>query len=328
MENNQKEQITDEMLEQLTGALENLSLEEEEKPKQDSLEQPVGAPDYKPTKRKKKKKKSKGGKGWLILILICLAVMAFSIYQLLSIFLEYKAGTDEYDELKQYVVSEIPEDGESVTEVPETESEDIDPEETEPEEAEPKPEEERLQRISFSELKKINSDIVGWLEIPGTNISYPVMHGDDNAYYLNHTFKGKVNSAGSIFMEVLNTADFSDYHTLVYGHNMKNGSMFGTLSYYKSPSYLVAHPYIYVDTEYGQQKYQIFSCYETTATSDSYTIGFAPDEVYQNYLNTIKGRSQYDTGVEVSMEDKIISLSTCTKSGEDMRYLVHAKLVP
>ena len=177
-------------------------------------------------------------------------------------------------------------------------------------------------------MKEINRDIVGWLEIPGTNISYPIMQGDDNAYYLNHTFKGNVNSAGSIFMEVLNAADFTDYHTLIYGHNMKNGSMFGTLSYYKSPTYLVAHPYLYVDTEYGQQKYQIFSCYETSATSDSYTIGFAPDEIYQEYLNTIKGRSEYDTGVDVSTEDKILSLSTCTKSGENMRYLVHAKLVP
>ena len=105
---------------------------------------------------------------------------------------------------------------------------------------------------------------------------------------------------------------------------MKNGSMFAGLKNYSSPSYLVSHPTVYLDLADGTHAYQIFSVYEAAADSDSYTIGFAPDEQYEEYLRTIKGRSEYDTGVDVTKDDFIITLSTCTRSGED-RYLVHAK---
>ena len=150
------------------------------------------------------------------------------------------------------------------------------------------------------------------------------MHTTDDSYYLNHTFSKKVNGAGSIFVETLNSADFTDLHTIIYGHNMKNGSMFAGLKEYRSASYLVAHPNVYVDLADGTHAYQIFSVYEADADSDSYTIGFAPDETYEEYLKTIKGRSLYDTSVTVTREDSIITLSTCTKHGEK-RFLVHAK---
>ena len=214
--------------------------------------------------------------------------------------------------MQQYVLEEIPEENE--TDTAETEN---DTEET-------GTEEEQVQRVALSELQAQNPDTVGWIEIPGTGISYPLMQADDNAYYLNHTFSGKVNSAGSIFMEQLNSSDFTDLHTLIYGHNMKNGSMFAGLKNYSSPSYLVSHPTVYLDLADGTHAYQIFSVYEAAADSDSYTIGFAPDEQYEEYLRTIKGRSEYDTGVDVTKDDFIITLSTCTRSGED-RYLVHAK---
>lgn len=263
----------------------------------------------------KKKKKSKMSIPIAVMLAVCLIVFAVSIWQLSGIFLEYKEGEDEYEELLQYVNEELPE-----VEYGEEETE------SESAEGEAQPEEERLQRVSLDELKAINEEIIGWIEIPGTNISYPLMYTSDNAYYLNHTFSGKVNSAGSIFVEALNSAAFTDLHTIIYGHNMKNGSMFATLKNYTSPSYLVAHPTVYIDLEDGTHAYQIFSCYETPAESDSYTIGFAPDEQYETFLQTLKGRSAYDTGVEVTVNDSIISLSTCTKSGEN-RYLVHAKKI-
>lgn len=325
MEKQTKDQVTDEMLDGMTSALEGMLDEVNSADASDTsagidiseVYEGSSATERSGKVLARKKKKSGGGKIWIILMIICLCVMGFSVYQLLSIFLEYKAGTDEYDDLQQFVLSEIPEDEEyweeSGDEGDTGETGDVE-------------QEEALQRISFAELKEINEEIIAWIGIPGTKISYPVMQGDDNVYYLNHTFSHKVNSAGSLFMEVLNAEDFSDYHTLIYGHNMKNGSMFGTLSYYKSPTYLVAHPYIYVDVEEGRLKYQIFSCYETTADSDSYTIGFAPDDVYADYLAKIKGRAAYDTGVEVSQEDQILTLSTCTRSGQ-LRYLVHAKRV-
>ena len=107
---------------------------------------------------------------------------------------------------------------------------------------------------------------------------------------------------------------------------MKNGSMFAGLKNYESPSYLVAHHTVYIDLADGTHAYQIFSVYESPSESDSYTIGFAPDEQYETFLQTLKSRSSYDTGVTVTKDDYIITLSTCTKSGEH-RYLVHAKKV-
>ena len=259
-----------------------------------------------------KKKKKKVPVPLIVALCVCVVALGVSIWQLSDIFLEYKAGTDEYEELQQYVLEEIPEENE--TDTAETEN---DTEET-------GTEEEQVQRVALSELQAQNPDTVGWIEIPGTGISYPLMQADDNAYYLNHTFSGKVNSAGSIFMEQLNSSDFTDLHTIIYGHNMKNGSMFAGLKNYSSPSYLVSHPTVYLDLADGTHAYQIFSVYEAAADSDSYTIGFAPDEQYEEYLRTIKGRSEYDTGVDVTKDDFIITLSSCTRSGED-RYLVHAK---
>lgn len=258
-----------------------------------------------------KKRKKRMPVPLIAALCVCVVVLGVSIWQLSNIFLEYKEGTDEYDELQQYVMAEIPEEGS------------LDAADAETEEGE---EEERVQRVALSELQAQNPDTVGWIEIPGTEISYPLMQADDDAYYLNHTFSDKVNSAGSIFVEALNSADFTDLHTIIYGHNMKNGSMFAGLKNYSSPSYLVSHPTVYIDLADGTHAYQIFSVYEAESDSDSYTIGFAPDEQYQEFLDKIKGRSEYDTGVNVTVSDYIISLSTCTKNGEH-RYIVHAKKV-
>lgn len=259
----------------------------------------------------KRQKKNRIPLPLIAVLCICIVVLGVSIWQLSDIFLEYKAGTDEYKDLQQYVMAEIPgeEDQEQTETAAEEDGEDG---------------EERVQRVALSELQAENPDTIGWIEIPGTGISYPLMQAGDNAYYLNHTFSGKVNSSGSIFMETLNSSDFSDLHTIIYGHNMKNGSMFAGLKNYESPSYLVSHPNIYIDLADGTHCYQIFSVCEVEADSDSYTIGFAPDEQYESFLQTLKSRSAYDTGVTVSREDSIITLSTCTKQGED-RYLVHAK---
>ncbi len=262
-----------------------------------------------------KKKKRKLSVPLLAVLLLCVAVLGVSVWQLSNIFIEYKKGTDEYEDLQQYV-SEEPTLDETAAEAEDGETE----EESETDPSAP----EQVQRVAISELKAQNSDTVGWIQIPGTQISYPLMHTSDDSYYLNHTFSKKLNSAGSIFMETLNSANFTDLHTIIYGHNMKNGSMFAGLKEYQSASYLVTHPNVYVDLADGTHAYQIFSVYEAEADSDSYTIGFAPDETYEEYLKTIKGRSLYDTSVTVTKEDSIITLSTCTKHGEK-RFLVHAK---
>lgn len=265
-------------------------------------------------KKGRRRKKNRRSVPLIIAMGVCVIVLAVSIWQLSGIFLEYKAGTDEYEELQETYAAEEPVDESTDTATgEENDTEEGDTGETE-----------MVQRVAVSELQAQNPDTAGWIQIPGTGISYPLMHTGDDSYYLNHTFSKKVNSAGSIFMETLNSTDFTDLHTIIYGHNMKNGSMFAGLKEYRSASYMVTHPIIYIDLTDGTHAYQVFSVYEADADSDSYTIGFAPDEQYETFLNTIKSRSEYDTGVEVMKEDSIITLSTCTKHGEK-RFVVHAK---
>ena len=150
----------------------------------------------------KRQKKKKMPVPLIIVLCVCVVALGVSIWQLSDIFLEYKAGTDEYEDLQQYVMAEIPEE-----ETPAAEDA--------AEEGEDGVEEERVQRVALSELQAQNPDTVGWIEIPGTGISYPLMQADDDAYYLNHTFSNKVNSAGSIFVEALNSPDFTDLHTII-----------------------------------------------------------------------------------------------------------------
>lgn len=259
----------------------------------------------------KRKRRRRVSPVLIVALVLCLGLAGYGVSQLAGIYLEYKEGTDEYDELRQYVKEELPEVefGEDGL-------------------AEPGEEVEREQRIAFEELRALNEDVIGWIEIPDTEISYPLLQGEDDAQYLRTTFSGTKNTAGSIFVEAENKADLTDPHTIIYGHNMKNGSMFGSLKEYHAASYLVDHPMFYIDLEDGTHAYQIFSCYETTSDDDTYTIGFGSvnDGQYAQYLQMIKGRSEYDTGIEVSKGDRVVTLSTCAKSSA-RRFVVHGKRI-
>ena len=150
------------------------------------------------------------------------------------------------------------------------------------------------------------------------------MKGEDNDKYLSTTFDGKKNSSGAIFMDAANARDFSDQNTFIYGHNMKNGSMFGQLRKYKAKEYYDTNPYFYIYTPDGKEvKYQIFAVCIVEDTSESYTRYYDGDEEYSNYLKYLQSVARYDTGVEVTVESKIVSLSTCTNVSETQRLLIH-----
>ncbi|MBS6397150.1 MAG: class B sortase [Clostridiales bacterium] len=246
---------------------------------------------------------------------LCIALLLFSIWKLASIFLGYRSGDKEYEELREQYVLEEPISPEEVEITPPSEEGD-----TEEEPAALVP----MTRIDLASLQSLNSEAVGWIEIPGTVLSYPMVHTTDNSYYLNHTFRKENNKSGSIFIETSNKEDFSDLHTIIYGHNMKDGSMFAGLKNYTSEEYYKSNPYIYVDLADGAHCYEIFSCHEADVTDISYTIGYAADEIYASFLDTLKVSSLYDTGVEAGIEDSVITLSTCTSSGKN-RFVVHAK---
>lgn len=269
----------------------------------------------------KRRGRRKRGVGpiWIVLLIAAVGVMAFSGWKLFEIYNGYRQGEQEYDELASLAAQMKEQAYETAggEEEPGSEGNGASPE------GYPNAEENARW---FAELRSLNPDIVGWLRIEGTVIDYPVMHTDNNDYYLSHTWQGTENNAGSIFLETGNAADFEDYHSLIYGHNMKNGSMFAGLHSYGDSSYYGEHSRIYLETPAGSREYQIFSCHMVKAEDELYQIDFLPGEAYTEFVNRLKQMSEYETGVEVSGEDKVITLSTCKGNG-DLRYVVHAKLV-
>lgn len=184
---------------------------------------------------------------------------------------------------------------------------------------------ETLQGTNLKALREVNEDVIGWIVIPETQLDYPLMQGEDNEYYLERNWKGEKNVAGSIFMEQFNDKDFKNFNTVIYGHRMKNGSMFGSLKHYASKSYWEQHPYVYIYDDAGAHRYEIFAAYEATLEGSTYQVGFADDESKQLFLDHCVGYSDIDTGVVPTIEDRIITLSTCTGRGHESRWVVQAR---
>lgn len=184
-----------------------------------------------------------------------------------------------------------------------------------------------LAETDLEALRAVNPDVLGWIEIPETQLKYPLMKGLDNQYYLNHSWNGKANQAGAIFLERMNQEDFSDFHTVIYGHRQLDGSMFGSLKHYTTTGYWQEHPYVYIKDDAGVHRYEIFAAYEAAVGSRTYQVGFADENSKQNFLEYCAEASVIDTGVMPTLEDKILTLSTCTAAGDNAnRWVVQARL--
>ena len=181
-----------------------------------------------------------------------------------------------------------------------------------------------LRNMDFTALQQVNPEVLGWILIPDSTISYPLVQHDDNTYYLKKTWKKQSSAVGAIFLEAKNSADFSDFNTVIYGHNMNNGSMFGGLKKYKKQSYWAAHPNVYITDQSGSRCYEIFAAYEVSTAGISYQIGFASDASRQNFLDQCMALSVIDTGVVPTIRDRIVTLSTCTGRGHATRWVVQA----
>lgn len=180
----------------------------------------------------------------------------------------------------------------------------------------------------FSTLQEINKDTIGWLTVNNTRIDYPVVQAKDNDYYLKRDYYQNKNRHGWIFMDYRNNPDELNENTIIYGHNLANQTMFGTLRYalnsywYKKS----ANQIITFNTPNENMKFQIFSIYTIPTTNDYLDITFPTTDAYQAYIDLVKGRSIYDFNIEVTTDDKILTLSTCA-NGNDKRLVIHAKLI-
>lgn len=244
-------------------------------------------------KKEKAKKKRKAGRIVLTLILfICIAVFCVSAYQLYKILSNYHKSNKEYDTIQDEVVEKTNEG----------------------------------YFVDFDKLQAQNPDCIGWIRFENLDISYPIMQGSNNEYYLHHTINGSYLYAGSIFMNYQNAGDFSDMNTFIFGHNMKNDSMFGLLGDFKDKEIYEENPSFWIYTPEGANRYDIFSCYVADANEDTYTVYHGEGEEYDAYVKQLKENSAYPIDVEVDGTDKIVTLSTCTAEGYDYRYIVNGVL--
>ena len=260
---------------------------------------------------------------WVRFGILSVAIIALcvSIVWLVLIFTEYRKGDQEYDELQNYI-TEVQDEGEEPTQDEGSEE----AQEQKKYTADPTTEYHRVD-VDFDGLKAINPDVVAWIQFETVKISYPVVQGTDDEYYLKHTFKGQENSAGSIFMAASSKSDFSYMNTIIFGHNMKNASMFGWLGRYKSESFYAGHEYFWIYTPEADYRYQICSVHETLAEGDALFWSDKPCQEYTDYVQKIMSASKYNTGVSMAEDDKMVTLATCTSKGKQYRLFVHGKLI-
>ncbi len=184
-----------------------------------------------------------------------------------------------------------------------------------------------LLELDLEILRQTNEDVLGWIYIPDTPIDYPLMRARDNQEYLNRAWDGTDNRFGSIFMECRNSHDFSDFNTLIYGHNMRTEHMFGSLREYESQEYSDAHPLIYIVTDEQVARYEVFAAYEAPVVSDTYRLIFEDDARKQSALDFYLESSVIESDLIPTVDDRILTLSTCMGIGTyETRWVVQAIL--
>lgn len=251
-----------------------------------------------------RRKKKKGMLLSNIILVIALIVFCISGFQLLKIGKGYLDGRSEYDKVRKLAVTEDKDKSKN-------NDDNSDAEDT--------------FSVDFQKLLEINPDTIAWIRFPKepSQINYPVVQGTDNSKYLKKTFSANENTLGAIFLNVDNQKDFSDKNSVIYGHRMKDGSMFRHLQDYDTREFWKSNPYFYIYTVDGRiLKYHIYSAGQVVDTSESYQTTFETEEEYQSFLDMTKSSSLYDTGVEVTTDDTIVTLSTCTSASDNHRFVV------
>lgn len=254
---------------------------------------------------------------YLILLSLCLlfiGIGAYSIYRISAIQKGYSAAREDYIKIQEEYKTEKPDW--NFTLIQEGVSLDSSP-----------------VHVNFDALRQsMNGEICGWIWCPDTVIDYPVAQHSDNIYYLTHSANMTDSSSGAIFMDASNFSDFSDRNTILHGHHMGDGSMFASLKYwYRDENYISEHPVMYLNTAAnGNYRIDLFAGFETVVSSRAYEFEFYGKESIDSWISWVLLNNQIPNPphVEVSSEDRFITLSTCAYSSEDARTVLIGKLVP
>lgn len=184
-----------------------------------------------------------------------------------------------------------------------------------------------LRTLDLEALRQINSDVLGWIHLPDTVISYPLVDSHDNAEYLNLTWDKQKSRSGSIFLERKSSTDLSDFHTLIYGHNWQDGIMFSPLLQYADQEFADSHSNLYLITDEAILQYKVFSAYTADVVSNTYRLYFEDDARRQECIEFWKEKSVITSDVTPEVTDRVLTLSTCTGRGVDgIRWVVHTVL--
>ena len=246
-------------------------------------------------------------------VALSLLLAACSSFMLVQEIGEYRESAEAYDGLADLV--EMPQQEEKPDTTEETSGED---------------DSVVLPSVDFEILQENGPDIIAWLTLPDTAVNYPVTQAEDNDYYLRHLYDGTYNKAGCLFADYENKKDFSDRNTIIYGHNMRDGSMFASLNEYKEQSYYDSHPQMYLVTPDGGYLCDIFAAFEAKpkesgSDTSPWRMEWKDDGAYTTWLSAMADRSVVETGVTVTSSDKVLTLSTCTPGGAS-RFIVMGKL--
>lgn len=191
---------------------------------------------------------------------------------------------------------------------------------------EPDPSAQAVSEKDFDRLRQTMPDVVGWIRLDDSVIDYPVVHGDDNVYYLSHFPDGARNRFGSVMMDEANSGDFNDTVNILHGHHMRGGSMFGGLQNYESREYWETHRTIRLMTPAGDCDVAVFAAYTVNGYTFTYPTNFDTEEDFDRFIRRAVTSTPYDAGVEVAFNDRILMLSTCAYSFDGARFIVLGKI--
>ena len=181
--------------------------------------------------------------------------------------------------------------------------------------------------VDFAALESINSDCVAWIRIDETEIDYPVVQGHDNSFYLKHLFDGEWNGAGCIFLDSRVEPDLSDRHSVLYGHHMKNGTMFSDIAKYKDQTFYENHTTGMILTPTENYRIEFFAGYVAGADDENaWKVTFATEDEYVDWLNETVGHSWFKSEVIPTAEDRVITLSTCSYEFNNARFVLVGRL--
>ncbi len=244
-----------------------------------------------------------------ILMALCGAGLLASAFLLLSDSREYAKGEASYRQVRQLLRPQpsLPAPGDASIEEVQAELDD---------------------GVDLAALQTIHPDVVAWLTAPGTELDYPVVQGRDNTFYLKHLFTGERNKLGSIFLDFRSHGDFSGKNSVVYGHNMKDGSMFSSLTNYKDQGYYDRFPAMELDTPDGRFQIQLFAGLVVDGNYDSVRLEFQDDTDFLAYADSLKEASTFQSPIAVTAEDRMVTLCTCSYEFNNARYALFGILKP